>query len=279
MAKAKKPAAPGTSLEESMREEIARRAGQTGDETPPAEDEIPPEETPPEDEEPSPEELEAGGPDEEEETEEEEEEERPRGEPPAKGRKARRIDSLRQRAQAAEREAADLRAREAERERQRQEREAADAQRRAEDEQRRMEAEIAALPPEEQGPARQKRFNQLVANQLQQTQRLNQDLLDSQSYTRACRTDPVLAEISDDVEAMAEQYRNRGMVVNRVTIANYILGERYRKMRASKKPARTPARKQPASRGDAGSGDQARRRESSADDRRARIERLRGKSI
>lgn len=270
-----------------MREEIARRAGQNGvgDDTPPPDDDTPIDDAPPPgDDEPTPDELAlAGGPDDTDEDDGEGDDDGggpdDRATPPAKGRKARRIDSLRQRAQAAEREAAELRARESERERQRQEREAADAQRRAEDEQRRMEAEIAALPPEEQGPARQKRFNQLVAGQLQQTQRLSQDLLDSQSYTRACRTDPVLAEISDDVEAMAEQYRNRGMVVNRVTIANYILGERYRKMRASKKPARPAPKKLPASRGDAGSGDSARRRETSDNDRRARMERLRDKPI
>lgn len=275
--------APGDKLEQSIAAELARINGGN----PPAEDEPPTDEEPPTpDGEEEPVEEEAAGPDDTEEGEEEGEDEggerAVEGEPAIKpgkkpGRANVRIQALSKRAQEAEARLAQVEAQRI-----------ADEQRRAAEaraaEDRRLEAEIAALPPEEQPAKRQEVFNRRVAQTVNGLQSQLADTQDQAAFQAAASADPILKAISPRVEAIAAQYRANGNVVNRETIANYVLGQlarspEGRRLLMQKTPTKK-VKRTPTSRGDAGRGGGGTHKNTSGEPTRAQLmERLKGKSI
>ena len=249
---------PGAALEASIAAELERLKGAD-----PAADEPPADETPPEGDEPPEEgaELEAEGPDETEEEEGEDEGEDEGGErvdaapPPKAGKRPGRANA---RIQEAVRRAQDAEARLAAIEAQR----VADEQRRQAEaqaaEDRRMEAEIAALPPEDQPVARDRVQLRRLTNATLNTQRQLADLSDQQAFSAVCQADPLLKAFAPRIEQIAAAYRAQGNVVNRETIGNFLVGQYLRTPEGRKylmqnKPAKKQKRT-PTSRGDGGGG-------------------------
>ena len=271
-------------LEASIEAEIQRLNG--GNAEPPA-DEPPADEPPPEEEAHEEEGLEEGeGPDDSEEPGEEEEEPSERVAAPDAKRKPKpreneTIRQLRERAQAAEQRAAAF---EAERQRQ----EADRQQREAQEAMRREDAEVAALPPEEQEPARQRVFNKRLAQETLRQQRVLNDMQDRETFRGNADADPVLKSISPMVENIAQQYIRAGHQVNRDTIADAVLGRLYRtregraqleRLQAAQSRPR-PKKKVPAGRSNSAGGGRTRERDGGSDPSRDQLmKRLRGKPI
>src|SRR5579872_4060614 len=273
---------PGDKLEQSIAAEIARLNGGEAAPQDPPEDETPPEGDEPGEGEELELEGEPGPDDDGDEGEEEGEEgggERVAAaadDKPVKkqGRANREIQELRRRAQEAENRAAAIEAQRVADEQRRQ----AEAQA-AED--RRLEAEIAALPPEEQPLARDRVQLRRVTQATLQTQRQLADLTDAQAFQALCNTDPLMKAFSPKIEQIAAQYRNQGNVVNRETIGNYLVGQFLRTPEGRKYLMNTkPAKKQkriPSRSGGGGGGASGGTRKASDTSREALKKRLAGK--
>lgn len=274
---------PPSALEASIEAEIQRLNG--GNAEPPA-DEPTADEPPPEEEAHEEEGLEEGeGPDDQDEPDEEEEESSERvAAPDAKRKKPPRenetIRQLRERAQAAEQRAAAF---EAERQRQESERQ----QREAQEAMRREDAEVAALPPEEQPAARQAIFQKRAATEILRQQRVLNDMQDREGFRTNADADPVLKAISPMVENIAQQYIRAGHQVNRDTIADAVLGRLYRtregraqleRLQAANSRPRTK-KKVPAGRGNSAGGGRSKRDGGSDPSREQLINRLKDKLI
>jgi len=270
---------PEAKLEESIQAELARLAGESPAQDDPTEDPIESPDETEENEEVEEVEQEAEGPGEEDEGEEDEEpsERAPAPAQKKKGRANERIQALSRRAQEAEAALARAEAQRVAAERQ--QRAAAQAE-----EDRRFQAEIAALPPEEQAPKRQEFFNRKVAQTVNGLQQQLADTQDQAAFNAASASDPVLRAIAPRVEQIAAQYRAQGNVVNRETIANYVLGQLARSPKGRELlMQRTPAKKvkrTPTSRGDSGRNSGSAPRTTSGEPTRAQLmARLKDKTI
>lgn len=268
---------PKDALEASIEAEI-KRLGE-GDE-PPA-DETPAEEPPPEGEEPE-EEVEEGEEPGEGEDEGEEEEAPPAaaapGKKPKKPRENETIRALRERAQAAEARLAADEARRAQEEAERRNREAQEAM-------RREDAELNALPPEEQPARRQEIFNKRLAAETLRIRAQLSDQMDSNQFRANAESDPVLKAVAPMVENIAQQFIRAGHTVNRDTIADNVIGRLARTGQLQRllnvKTQAKPKKRIPAGRAQGGGGAGTRKSQRSAEDldRAALMKRIGNKPI
>jgi hypothetical protein len=146
-------------------------------------------------------------------------------EPPKRGRASDTIRSLRERAQASERELADLKNQFSELRTQRQP--AADpyAQQRAAEAERAELERVSQLPFDEQQRWWNNRTEQRVAQAMQGLEFRLADQSDKTAFGLAAQGSPARARLAGQVEQTLQQYRARGQNAEREVIYKYLRGE------------------------------------------------------